>query len=102
MHPLGPYTVSFNMNTDMSYQIQTQDPAVYPFAIIYPLVITTDNTTGASISVTQYNNLTASILGVNEEITALRMALRGINVYFPRGDRHRQHERFLALRNAFR
>ena len=82
-HPLGPYTVSFNMNTDMSYQIQTQDPAVYPFATIYPLVITTNNTTGASISITQYNNLTPSILGVNEEIAALRMALRGINVTAP-------------------
>ena len=82
-HQLGPYTVSFDMNTDMSYQIQTQDPAVYPFATIYPLVITTDNTTGASISITQYNNLTPSILGVNEEIAALRMALRGINVTAP-------------------
>ncbi len=82
-HQLGPYTVSFNMNTNMSYQIQTQDPAVYPFATIYPLVITTDNTTGASISITQYNNLTTSILGVNEEIAALRMALRGINVTAP-------------------
>ena len=82
-HQLGPYTVSFDMNTDMSYQIQTQDPAIYPFATIYPLVITTDNTTGASISITQYNNLTPSILGVNEEIAALRMALRGINVTAP-------------------
>jgi hypothetical protein len=84
-HKLGPYTVSFNMNTNMSYQIQTEDPAVYPFVNIYPLVIKTDNTTGASISITQYNNLTPSILGVNEEITALRMALRGINVTAPEG-----------------
>jgi hypothetical protein len=82
-HQLGPYTVSFNMNTDMGYQTQTQDPAVYPFAAIYPLVIKTDNATGASISITQYNNLTPSILGVNEEIAALRMALRGINVTAP-------------------
>jgi hypothetical protein len=82
-HQLGPYTVSFDMNTDMSYQIQTEDPGVYPFATIYPLVIKTDNTTGASISITQYNNLTPSILGVNEEIAALRMALRGINVTAP-------------------
>ena len=82
-HQLGPYTVSFNMNTDMIYQIQTQDPAVYPFATIYPLVITTDNTTGASISITHYNNLTTSILGVNEEIAALRMVLSGINVTAP-------------------
>lgn len=75
----GPYTVSFNMNTNMNYQIQTPNPAVYPFATIYPIVIVTDNMTGASISITQYNNLTDSTLQVSEEITALRMALRGIN-----------------------
>ncbi len=83
IHQLGPYTVSFNMNTDKRYQIQIPDPAVYPFATIYPLVIKTDNTTGASISITQYNNLTPSILGVNEEIAAMHMALRGINVTAP-------------------
>jgi len=82
-HQLGPYIVSFNMNTSMSYQTETQDPAVYPLATIYPLVITTDNTTGASISITQYNNLTTSTLAVNEEIAALRMALMGINVTAP-------------------
>jgi hypothetical protein len=82
-HQLGPYTVSFDMNTDMSYQTHIKDPAVYPFATIFPLVITTDNTTGASISITQYNNLTPSILGLNEEIAALRMSLRGINVTAP-------------------
>jgi hypothetical protein len=82
-HMLGPYNVSFNMNTNMSYQIQTQDPAVYPFATIYPLVIATNNTTGASISIAQYKNLTIATIGVNEEIAALRMALRGINVTAP-------------------
>lgn len=79
-YQLGPYNVSFNMSTNMSYQIQEEDPAVTPLATIYPLVITTDNTTGASISITQYNNLTPSILELNEEIIALRMAMRGINI----------------------
>jgi len=83
MQQIGPYIVSFNMNTDMSYQIQMQDPVIYPFATVYPLIIATDNTTGASISITQYNNLTTSTLDMNEEITALRMALRGINVTAP-------------------
>ena len=80
---IGPYTVSFNMDTDMSYQIQTQAPVTYPFGTIYPLVIAADNTTGASISITQYNNVTTSTLEVNGEIAALRMALRGINVTAP-------------------
>ena len=75
----GPYMVSFNMNTSMNYQIQTPNPAVYPFATIYPIVIVTDNLTGATISITKYNNLTDSTLQVSEEITALRMAVRGIN-----------------------
>jgi hypothetical protein len=68
---------------------------------IYPLVIKTDNTTGASISITQYNNLTPSILGVNEEIAALRMALRGINVTAPEEIVIDNIERFLALGDAF-
>ncbi len=75
----GPFTVSFNMNTNLNYQIQTPNPAVYPFATIYPVVVVTDNMTGASISITKYSNLTDSTLQVSEEITALRMALRGIN-----------------------
>jgi hypothetical protein len=80
---IGPYTVSFNMNTDIPYQIQTQAPMTYPFGTIYPLVISTDNTTGASIGITQYNNLTTSTLDVNEEIAALRMALSGFNASAP-------------------
>jgi hypothetical protein len=76
--------VSFDMNTSLSYQIQTQNPVVYPTATVYPLVITTNNTTGASISITQYNNLTTSTLEVNEETAGLRMALRGINATAPK------------------
>jgi hypothetical protein len=83
MHQLGPYTVSFNLNTSLNYQIQSQNPMIYPSATIYPLVISTNNTTGASISIIQYNNLTTSTLGVNEETAGLRMALRGINVTAP-------------------
>ena len=83
MQQIGPYTVSFNMNTNMIYQIQPQAPVTYPLGTIYPLVIVTDNSTGASISITQYNNLTTSTPEVNEEITALRMSLRGINVTAP-------------------
>ena len=83
MHQLGPYTVSFNLNTSLSYQIQPQNPMIYPSATIYPLVISTNNTTGASISIIQYNNLTTSTLGENEETAGLRMALRGINVTAP-------------------
>jgi hypothetical protein len=83
MQQVGPYTVSFNMNTDIPYQIQAQAPVTSPLGAIYPLVIATDNTTGASISITQYNNKTVSSLEVNEEIAGLRMALSGFNVTAP-------------------
>lgn len=80
---VGPYTVSFNVNTNMNYQVSMPNPGVYPFATIYPLVVMTDNSTGASISITEYKNLTDSTLQSNEENTALRMALRGINATAP-------------------
>ena len=80
---VGPYTVSFSMNTNMNYQVTTPSPAMYPFATIYPLVVMTDNSTGASISITEYKNLTDSTMQSNEENTALRMALRGINATTP-------------------
>lgn len=83
MQQVGPYTVSFNLNTDIPYQIQAQAPVTSPLGAIYPLVIATDNTTGASISITQYNNKTVSSLEVNEEIAGLRMALSGFNVTAP-------------------
>ena len=35
---VGPYTVSFNVNTNMNYQVTTPNPAMYPFATIYPIV----------------------------------------------------------------
>ncbi len=80
---VGPYAVSFNVNTNMNYQVTTPNPGVYPFATIYPIVIATDNATGASISITEYKNLTDSTRQSNEENTALRMALRGINATAP-------------------
>ncbi len=81
-HQVGPYKVSFNMNTNANYQIQT-NTTVYPFATVYTVVIATDNTTGASIGITKYKNLTTSTLETSEEIAALRMALSGINVTAP-------------------
>jgi hypothetical protein len=80
---VGPYTVSFNVNTNMNYQVATPNPAIYPFATVYSVVVMTDNTTGASISIAEYKNITDSTLQVNEENTALRMALRGINATAP-------------------
>ncbi len=77
---LGPYTVSFDMNTPMQYQVQVQEPIATPYSTIYSLRIQTDDTTGASIGITEYNNLTDSTLDVAKQLTAMGMTLRGLNV----------------------
>ena len=77
---LGPYTVSFDMNTPMQYQIQAQEPIETPYSTIYSLRITTDDATGASIGITEYKNLTDATLDVAKQLTAMGMALRGLNV----------------------
>lgn len=77
---LGPYTVSFDMNTPMPYEVQVQEPIETDFASAYPMVIVTDNTTGARIFVTEYKNLTDSTLATSKNIVRLTMLLRGFNV----------------------
>ncbi len=78
-HQLGPYKVDFNVNTNAMYQVQTPPPVSSATVTAYPLVISTDNKTGASLSLIQYNKPAISTLDINEEILALRMALSGIN-----------------------
>lgn len=77
---LGPYTVSFDMNTPMQYQVQVQEPIETPFSTIYSLRISTDNTTGAGIGITEYRNKTDATLDVAKQLIVMDMALRGINV----------------------
>ncbi len=77
---LGPYTVSFDMNTPMQYQVQVQEPIETPYLTIYSLRISTDDTTGAGIGITEYKNKTDATLDVAKQIMAMDMALRGINV----------------------
>ena len=36
---VGPYTVSFDVNTNMNYQVTTPNPAMYPFANVYPIIV---------------------------------------------------------------
>jgi len=81
---MGSYNVSFDMSTDMNYEIQTAEPMQYPFATVYPLLIKTNETTGASITVTEYKELQDSTVEMNAQNTRLQMlALRGINATAP-------------------
>ena len=77
---LGPYTVTFDMNTPMQYQVQAQEPIETPFSTIYSLRISTDDTTGAGIGITEYKNKTDATLSVAKQLIVMDMALRGINV----------------------
>jgi len=77
---LGPYNVSFDMNTDMKYQIMPEAPVEAPFANAYPLLIMTDNLTGARIFITEYKDLTDATMDTTKNIVRLTTLLRGFNV----------------------
>jgi hypothetical protein len=80
-YQLGSYVVSFDLNSDIAHQVQAMDPVESSASTVYPLLIVTDNNTGASVIVTEYKELKDSTMGLNEEVAALRLALtRGINV----------------------
>jgi hypothetical protein len=75
---LGPYTVSFDVNAD--YQIQDVEPIETDQANAYQMIIFTDNTTSASISVTEYKALTDATLDVHKSLMPMNMILQGLNV----------------------
>jgi hypothetical protein len=77
---LGPYKVSFDMNTDMKYQLIPEDSVEAPFANAYPLLIMTDNQTGARIFITEYRNITDATMNTAKNIVRLTTLLRGFNV----------------------
>jgi hypothetical protein len=77
---LGPYNVSFDMNTNMKYQLIPETSVEAPFANAYPLLIMTDNLTGARIFITEYKNLTDATMNTAKNIVRLTTLLRGFNV----------------------
>jgi hypothetical protein len=80
-YQIGEYVVSFDLNTDAAHQIQAVDPVQGQDATAYPLLIVTDNNTGASITITENNMLQDSSMKLNREVAALRLILyKGINV----------------------
>jgi hypothetical protein len=82
-HQLGPFTVSFDMNTGLQHQAQIREPIETPFYKTYSISITTDNDTGAGIGITEYKNLTDATLSMGKQIIYMDMALRGLNVTNP-------------------
>ena len=76
---LGPYAVSFNMNTDMNYKVQKPDPIETPFSTAYPLIVMTNNNTVSQIMVTEYKNLIDATPDIYKAIGTLQMMMRGFN-----------------------
>ncbi len=77
---LGPYTVSFDLNTNMQYQIQMNDPINTPATTIYSLSIVTDNNSGAGISIAENNELTDSTISTMKQLAYMGLNLTGFNV----------------------
>lgn len=77
---LGPYMVSFDMNTNMQYQIQMNDPISTPATTIYSLSIVTDNNNGAGISIAENKELTDSTISTMKQLAYMGLNLTGFSV----------------------
>ncbi|VVB64327.1 Uncharacterised protein [uncultured archaeon] len=82
-HQVGPYKVSFDMNTNTKYQVQTVNPQGNSMVTVYLLVVKTDNTTGASININEYKTPVDSTPQMQGVLTLWSMRARGINATGP-------------------
>jgi len=82
-HQIGSYKVSFDLNTQTKYQIETPNPQGNTFAKVTPLMIKTDNSTWASISITEYKTPVDSTLGMQSALAFWQTRARGINATAP-------------------
>lgn len=82
-HQVGPYKVSFDMNTNMKYQIETPSAQGNSMVTPYFLVIKTDNSTGASININEYKSPVDSTPQMQGVLTLWSMRARGINATVP-------------------
>lgn len=82
-HQVGPYKVSFDMNTNTKYQIETPNAQGNSMITPYFLVIKTDNSTGASIQITEYKSPVDSTPQMQGVLAMYSMITRGINATGP-------------------
>jgi hypothetical protein len=80
---VGPYTISFNMNTDMNYGFENVSSQEGSSGVVYPLVIKSDNTTGASIAITEFKEQTDSTTLMQSALAYWKMIARGFNATIP-------------------
>ena len=79
-HQLGPYVVNFDMNTDLQYEVAELEPNVAESATVYVLQASVDNTTGASLIISEYKELIDATIVPQMQISMLSARLGGYNV----------------------
>jgi hypothetical protein len=82
-HQLGPFIVSFDLNTNSNYRTQIPNPQGDSLAMVYPLIINTNNATGALIRITEYNAPVDSTLLMRGSLALMNMRRSGLNVTVP-------------------
>jgi hypothetical protein len=65
---IGPFNISFDMNTTMNYSILRAQPLETPALSIYMLQIKTNNSTLAQLSITESKNLSDSTINTDKII----------------------------------
>ena len=75
---LGPYAVSFDLNAN--YQVQNAQPVETETANAYQMGLFVDNSTYASIGITEYAEPTDATLIVFKSMLPMSMMLQGLNV----------------------
>jgi hypothetical protein len=75
---VGPYAVSFDLNAN--YQVQIAQPVEMGTAKAYQMGLFVDNSTYASVGITEYSELTDSTLMVFKSMLPMSMMLQGLNV----------------------
>lgn len=75
---LGPYAVSFDLNAN--YQVQNAQPIESETANAYQMGLFVDNSTYASIGITEYAEPTDATLMVFKSMLPMSMMLQGLNV----------------------
>jgi len=63
---LGPYNVSFDLNTTMNYSILYAKPIVTPTSTTYMMMIKTNNSSLANTAIIEYKNITDSTLNYHK------------------------------------
>jgi hypothetical protein len=77
---LGPYAVTFDMNTEMQYEVIPLEVGESDAATYYGLQVVTDNSTGARVVITENKELIDSTIAPQKTITVLNAAVNGFNV----------------------